>query len=107
MGKLITEMTEAEIEDVIAKQVPDEEEQEWADIIASGRYESHPNLEQRIAELQAAVRNTDRKIPVTLRLPHDVVDKIKVKARHEGLPYQTMLSSLLYKFAHGRIKELD
>ena len=107
MVKLATEMTKAEREELISRQVLDAEEQEIEDFIVAGQYVSNPDLPSRIKELQQTLKNSQRKMPVTLRLPADVVSLIKLKARHEGLPYQTLVSSLLYKYAHGRLKELD
>ena len=107
MIKLATEMTRAEREALISRQVLYAEEQETEAFIAAGQFGSHPDLPGRIKELQQTLKNSQRKMPVTLRLPADVVSLIKLKARHEGLPYQTLVSSLLYKYAHGRLKELD
>ena len=35
----------------------------------------------------------------------DDAKNAKLKADHEGLPYQTLIASLLHKYASGRLKE--
>ena len=43
------------------------------------------------AEIQAKTK------PVTLRIRSDIIDQIKIKAKAEGLPYQTWIKSILHK----------
>ena len=61
------------------------------------------------AELQrmrAAARATaikDRR--VNIRLSAGDLQDIQVKALEEGLPYQTLISSILHKYVTGRLEE--
>ena len=41
---------------------------------------------------------------ITIRISNDVLTKIKAKAGHQGVPYQTLLGSLIYQYADNRIK---
>jgi len=53
--------------------------------------------------LEAAARNTllkDQRINIRIS-KHDL-DLIKARAIEEGLPYQTLISSVLHKFAEGK-----
>jgi hypothetical protein len=36
----------------------------------------------------------------------DILEAIQKRALAEGLPYQTLISSLLHKYASGRLKEV-
>lgn len=59
---------------------------------------------QRIAELQSYARATvakDKKI--TLRLSSLDVEALQVKAIAEGIPYQTLIASILHKYVTGRL----
>jgi len=38
-------------------------------------------------------------------MTRDDLDKAKRKAAEEGLPYQTLISSVLHKFVNGRLKD--
>lgn len=43
------------------------------------------------------------KIPVSLRLDYRDLDKIKSEAARLGLPYQTLISSILHRFAEKEL----
>ncbi len=68
--------------------------------------ENHPeNWVEATAEEQATFRRTlkqPKETRISLRINEDVLEKIKVKAQSEGLPYQTYISSILFKKAHDR-----
>ncbi|MCX6958277.1 MAG: hypothetical protein NT164_07060 [Verrucomicrobiae bacterium] len=40
---------------------------------------------------------------INIRLPKHDLTKIKQRAAHEGLPYQTLIASLLHKYAKGHL----
>jgi len=43
---------------------------------------------------------------VNIRLSSKDLEAIPKRALAEGLPYQTLISSLLHKYASGRLKEV-
>lgn len=56
--------------------------------------------------LRAAARATaikDRR--VNIRLSAGDLQDIQVKAMEEGMPYQTLIASVLHKYATGRLEE--
>ena len=60
-----------------------------------------------IAKLRAAARATavkDRR--VNIRLASGDLFDIQAKALEEGIPYQTLIASILHKYVSGRLKEL-
>lgn len=59
-----------------------------------------------IERLKAAARATaikDRR--VNIRLSSIDLSDIRVKALEEGVPYQTLIASVLHKYATGRLSE--
>ena len=48
--------------------------------------------------------SADKK-PVTLRLQERDITKLKGMAARKGLPYQTLISSVLHQFANGDLVE--
>lgn len=53
----------------------------------------------RKAELQQAARNTldDERIQISLRVSKRNLSKLKARALREGMPYQTLINSILHK----------
>ena len=59
-----------------------------------------------LAKFKAAARATaikDRR--VNIRLSSGDLSDIQVKALEEGVPYQTLIASVLHKFVTGRLSE--
>ena len=63
-------------------------------------------FEEMKKRLQAAVRHTrelrKKSESISLRLPKEDLAAIRAKAADEGLPYQTLIGSLVHKYAHGK-----
>lgn len=76
------------------------EEKEILEYINQGAYKKLSNRKKQdiLNKLQLAASDTaTARKSVTLRLPVNVLEKIKDKAAKEGLPYQTFIGSILYK----------
>lgn len=61
---------------------------------------------RELAKFKASARATagrDRR--VTIRLSSGDLSDIQVKALEEGVPYQTLIASVLYKYVTGRLAE--
>lgn len=59
-----------------------------------------------LARLKAAARATavkDRR--VNIRLSSSDLQDVQVKAMQEGVPYQTLIASVLHKYVTGRLTE--
>ncbi|PHR53578.1 MAG: antitoxin [Arcobacter sp.] len=81
-----------------------EEETELLDSIESGEWNSVQNLKETIISHQEIARNTLKKDKrVNLRMSSKDLEAIKTFAVEEGLPYQTLMSSVLHKFITGRL----
>ena len=76
----------------------DEEEEQIIKDFEAGKYIRVKNLEQEKKRLQEIARNTLNKTKnINIRLSERDLHKLKVKAIEEGIPYQTLASSILHK----------
>jgi predicted DNA binding CopG/RHH family protein len=57
----------------------------------------------RYARYARATFRKDRRL--NIRISSKDLEAIQKRALEEGLPYQTLIASLLHKFAAGRLKE--
>ncbi len=85
----------------------DDDEREAIEALRRGEYVSAPDLPARKKALKQAAEYTLKRKPVTLRLLENDILHLKVQAIQDGLPYQTLLSSIIHKYVTGRFKERD
>lgn len=78
---------------------------EEKDLLASferDEWESVPDLEKRRRELQGSAGETLRKDKrVNIRITGRDLRQLQRIALREGLPYQTLISSILHKYVNG------
>jgi predicted DNA binding CopG/RHH family protein len=78
----------------------DKEEQVQLDEIESSNLVSVDNLETaKQASTRAAKSSLNKTMNINIRLSERDVYKLKAKAAAEGMPYQTLASSILHKSA--------
>lgn len=71
----------------------------------AGSFSSADSRELR-DELVAAARNTQRKDKrVNIRISEKDLALLRERASIEGIPYQTLMASVLHKYVSGRLKE--
>ena len=81
-----------------------EEESSLLESLESGEWNSVDTLKEEIYSHQDIARNTLKKDKrVNLRMSSKDLEAIKTFAVEEGLPYQTLMSSVLHKFITGRL----
>ncbi len=81
----------------------EDEEIELLDSLEANEWNSIENLKDEIASHQIIAKNTLKKDKrVNLRISSKDLEDIKTYAVEEGLPYQTLMSSVLHKFISGR-----
>lgn len=85
----------------------DDEERQDIAALHAGQLVSDPDLEARKRALKAAAKSMSKRKPVTLRLLEDDIRQLKVRASEDGLPYQTLVSSIIHKYVTGRLSERD
>ena len=62
------------------------------------------NIEKEKEKARAAARNTLKKDKrINLRLTQKDYHQIQVKAIEDGIPYQTLISSIIHKYLNGSL----
>lgn len=85
----------------------DKEEKQILKDYEAGKYVPVKNLKKEITKYQKAARFTLNKTKnINIRISERDLFKIKVRAFERGIPYQTLVSSLLHQFSSGKIREL-
>ena len=80
----------------------DKKEKEILDSFEKGEWKSRLNLPGRKAELKDYTRATIRKDKrVNIRISERDLRELQRIAQREGLPYQTLISSILHKYVNG------
>lgn len=76
------------------------EELEIVDYIEKDEPKSISGLKDKIAEYQQIAKaQINRKRAINIRLLEDDIERIKAKAVREGIPYQTLISSVIHRYA--------
>lgn len=83
----------------------DDEEREFFETLDPAKIKPDKTRAKALSEWQAIVRNTQRKKPVTVRIQERDIAKLKVRASQKGMPYQTLIASVLHQYAEGTLKE--
>lgn len=79
-------------------------EQEISDAIESGRVREVPNMKKEIRRITALFRESARKDRrVSLRVNEGDLGAIQAKASANGLPYQTLIATILHQVAVGKL----
>ncbi len=83
-----------------------EEERYILDSFERDELTTAPDAEREMASAREAARKTFNKTrQVNLRVTERDFNLAHSRAREEGLPYQTLLSSVIHKFLSGRLVE--
>jgi predicted DNA binding CopG/RHH family protein len=84
----------------------DAEEKELLESVERGEWKSSGGKRERTryARYAKATFRKDRRL--NIRLSSKDLEAIQKRALAEGLPYQTLIASLLHKYAAGRLKEI-
>ena len=67
------------------------------------RWRTVSDFEEQKKEAVKIAKETNRKKPITIRLSQADIDALKMIAANEGLPYQTLISSVLHKYSVGML----
>jgi predicted DNA binding CopG/RHH family protein len=84
----------------------DGNEREIAESVERGDWRSVKGAKRersRYARYARATFRKDRRL--NIRISSKDLEAIQKRALEEGLPYQTLIASLLHKYASGRLKE--
>ena len=84
----------------------DKEEKELIDSIENDEWQSISNLQEEIKKSKEYVNATLKKDQrMNIRITKKDIDALKVKAVKEGIPYQTLVSSIIHKYLSGKLIE--
>jgi predicted DNA binding CopG/RHH family protein len=82
----------------------DREEKELLDSFENDEWQPVKNFEREKEAARKTAANTLRKdVRINIRLSSSDVSNIKQMAAYEGLPYQTLIASILHKYASGHL----
>ena len=82
----------------------DKEERDLMESIEHDEWRRVKNIKQEKEKAMAAARNTLKKDKrINLRLTQKDYHQIQIKAIEEGIPYQTLISSVIHKYLNGAL----
>ncbi len=86
----------------------DREEQDILDSFERGEWKPVADREREIARHKRYAKNTlakDRR--VNIRISSKDLEEIQAIAVEDGLPYQTLMASVLHRYVAGRFVDID
>jgi len=82
----------------------DKEEKKILESVEKGSWRSVPGTKKQMQRYRDVARATVRKDKrVNIRMSQKDLVHFQKKAMEEGLPYQTLISSILHKYINGRL----
>ena len=82
----------------------DKEESDLMKSLENDEWQSIKDLKQHKKAAVEAARNTLKKDKrINLRLSQKDYHEIQIKAVEEGIPYQTLISSIIHKYLNGSL----
>ena len=84
----------------------DDEEKDILESYESGEWVPVKNAKKEIKKLQQYAKNTLQKDKrINIRMSSKDLDQVPVIAVQEGIPYQTLVSSIIHKYVSGYLVE--
>ena len=84
----------------------DIEEQKLSESVERGGWQSVENLDEEIAKSKEYAKNTFIKNQrMNIRISEKDLNALKIRAAEEGLPYQTLVSSIIHKYLSNNLFE--
>jgi len=84
----------------------DEEEKDILESYERGEWRPIKNPKAEMKKLREYARNTLQKDKrINIRMSSKDLDQVQVIAAQEGIPYQTMISSIIHKYVSGYLIE--
>jgi len=74
--------------------------------VEKGEWKPIKNVKEEIKKYQAYARATFQKDQrINIRISKKDLESVQERALEEGLPYQTLIASILHKYVSGRLME--
>ncbi len=84
----------------------DDEEREIIESIERGEWKSVTDVKAEIEKHKGYARHTLKKDKrVNIRISARDLEALQARAVEDGIPYQTLMASVLHRFAAGRLRE--
>ncbi len=84
----------------------DDEERDLIESVERGEWKSVKKLKEEIEKHRQYARNTLRKDSrVNIRISSRDLEALQAKAAEDGMPYQTLMASVLHRYVSGRLRE--
>lgn len=88
------------------KMILDDEEKDVLSSYERGEWVLVKNRKKEIETLQRYAKNTLRKDRrINIRMSSKDLDQVQTMAVQEGIPYQTLVSSIIHKYVSGYLVE--
>jgi len=88
------------------KTILDTEEKDILESYERGEWRTVKNQKQEIIKLREYAKNTLQKDKrINIRMSSKDLDQVQVIAAQEGIPYQTLISSIIHKYVSGYLTE--
>ncbi len=84
----------------------DADEKEVLESVERGEWKSAVDKRERARYSRYAKATFKKDRRLNIRLSSKDLEAIQKRALEEGLPYQTLIASILHKYASGRLKEI-
>lgn len=90
----------------MSKATIEREEQELLEAVESGQFESILTAARRreLASVASATTRKDRRI--NIRISNRDLLAVQTRAVEEGIPYQTLISSVIHKYISGSLQDV-
>ncbi|MDX2470790.1 MAG: CopG family antitoxin [SAR324 cluster bacterium] len=82
----------------------DDFEKDWMADIEAGKIKPDSQKKEELAGKLIVDQSLKKAHPVSLRIPDADLEAIQLKAAKEGIPYQTLIKSVLHKFATNQLE---
>ncbi|WP_367363730.1 CopG family antitoxin [Candidatus Tisiphia endosymbiont of Nedyus quadrimaculatus] len=82
----------------------DQEEELLSNSFDNEEWQTIKNIQQeKKRALEAANNYLQKDMRINIRISSSDLNRIKQKAAYEGLPYQTLIASILHKYSAGHL----
>ena len=86
----------------------DKQEKDILNSVERGEWKTVPDVRNEVKRYKEYAKATFRKDKrVNIRISEKDLVGIQKRAVEEGIPYQTLMSSVLHKFVSGRLKDVS
>ncbi len=83
----------------------DDYEKEVLKSFERGEWRSVDNLQEKKEEYAQYAKASLKKRRINIRMSEKDFIDIKIKSLEEGIPYQTLISSIIHKYVSGKLVE--